>query len=74
MADPTRRCPSLHATVAADGHDRDSDADVSGRVSVSGQFLQHIRDGYVLDPYVADEQTTKDYSFVGGYWCLMSVT
>ena len=53
--------------MAADGHDRDTDADVSGRVHVSGQFLQRIRDGYVLGPYFADEQNTKDYSFVGGY-------
>jgi len=68
VADPISRCPSLHATVAADGHDGDSDADVSGSVNVSGQFLQQIRDGYVLDPYFADEQNTKGYSFVGGYW------
>ena len=66
MADPISRCPSLHA-VAAD-HDSDSDADVTGSVNVSGQFLQHIRDGYVHDPYFADEHTTSGYTFVGGYW------
>ena len=66
VADPISRCPSLHA-VAADP-DSDSDSDVTGSVNVSGQFLQHIRDGYVHDPYFADEHNTSEYTFVGGYW------
>ena len=66
VADLISRCPSLHA-VAADP-DSGSDADVTGSVNVSGQFLQHIRDGYVHDPYFANEHNTSEYTFVGGYW------
>ena len=33
-----------------------------------GQFLQHVRDGYVHDPYFADEHNTSEYTFVSGYW------
>ena len=66
VADPISRCPSLHAVAA--GPDSDSDADVTGSVNVSGQFLQHIPDGYVHDPYFADEHNTSGYTFVGGYW------
>ena len=48
MADAVSCCLSQHATVVADGRDSDSNADVSGSVDMSGQLLQHIRDGYVL--------------------------
>ena len=65
VGDPISCCPSLHTTVAAGGGD--SDADVSDSVNMSGQFLPCIRDGYVLQPYFADEQNIKGYSFIGGY-------
>jgi len=66
VPDPISRCPSLHAAAA--DPDSDSDADVTGSANVSGQSLQHIRDGYVHDPYFADERNTSEYTFVGGYW------
>ena len=66
VADSISCCPSLHA-VAADPNS-EGGADVTSNVNVSGQFMQHIYDGYDHDPYLADEHNTSEYTFVGGYW------
>ena len=65
VADPISRCPSLYLITTEDD---DSVREIYNTLPISGDFLSRVREGYDKDPWFADSEHTKPFTFSGGYW------